>query len=151
MATSGAMMSVATSPGCRIPPPIEIVQLNGNGYGTKKSLGATNGSTVNRKRTWLSPIVATITITRGRSNRRRKSSSHSAPRHIERKRTKISDGPVLDVQIERQLEQEHRGDDPELALSEVEDAGRAVEQHEAQRQQPVEEAGHEALHDAEQS
>ena len=38
-----------------------------------------NGSAVSARRTWLRPIVATITRTRGRLKRRRSTSSDNAP------------------------------------------------------------------------
>ena len=49
------------------------------GTACNRFFGRMKGSAVKTNSTWLSPMVATMTSTRGRSNRRRSTSSQSAP------------------------------------------------------------------------
>ena len=53
--------------------------------------------------------------------------------------------PVVEVEVRRELDQEHGGDDADLALGEVQDPVGAVDEDQAQRQQPVAQAVEEAL------
>ena len=78
-ATIGATMRVSTSPGEKMVVPRVNDRSNGTGTGLYRLCGRMNGSAVNARRTWLRPMVATITRTRGRLNRRRSTSSDSAP------------------------------------------------------------------------
>ena len=55
------------------------VRCTGTGKGLNRFFGRMKGRAVRTKSTWLSPIVATITSTRGRLKRRRSTSSLSAP------------------------------------------------------------------------
>ena len=77
--TTGATIRVRTSPGEKRNVPTWKVQLMGTGKGWKSFLGRMKGNTVKRKSTCDRPMVATITITRGRLNSRRRMSSDSAP------------------------------------------------------------------------
>ena len=52
---------------------------NGTGKALKRFFGRMNGRAVNTNRTWLNPMVATITSTLGRLNSRRSRSSLRAP------------------------------------------------------------------------
>ena len=54
-------------------------KLNGTGNGLNRFFGRMKGRAVNTNSTWLRPMVATMTSTRGRLNRRRRRSSLSAP------------------------------------------------------------------------
>jgi len=45
--------------------------------------------------------------------------------------------PVVEVEVRRQLDQEHGGNDTDLPLSEVQDPVGPVDEHQPQRQQPV--------------
>ena len=78
-ATIGATMSVSTSPGVNVKLLTVKLRWIGTGNGRDRFLGRTNGSAVKRNSTCDSPIVATITRTRGRSKIRRNTSSHTAP------------------------------------------------------------------------
>ena len=79
MATSGATTSVSTWPGVkRIGAEWKETSI-GTGNGSKRFFGRMNGRAVKTNRTWLRPMVATITRTRGRLNRRRSRSSLRAP------------------------------------------------------------------------
>ncbi len=51
----------------------------GTGKALKRFFGRMKGRAVKTNRTWLSPMVATMTSTRGRLNSRRSSSSLRAP------------------------------------------------------------------------
>ena len=51
----------------------------GTGNGLNRFFGRMKGSAVKTNRTWLNPMVATMTSTRGRLNSRRSSSSLRAP------------------------------------------------------------------------
>ena len=55
------------------------VTSNGTGNGLYRFFGRMKGSAVKTKSTWLRPMVATITRTLGRLNRRRSNSSLRAP------------------------------------------------------------------------
>jgi hypothetical protein len=59
-------------------PMLKVVEM-GTGNARKSLLGRMNGSRVNRNRTWDRPMVATMTMTRGRLNSRRSTSSDNAP------------------------------------------------------------------------
>ena len=78
-ATIGATISVSTWPGVKTNPPTLKLQLIGTGNGRDSFFGRMNGSAVSRNSTCESPIVATITKTRGRLKSRRSVSSQSAP------------------------------------------------------------------------
>ena len=57
----------------------DVLRLIGTGKGRERFFGRMNGSAVNKNKTWESPMVATITSTRGRLKIRRSVSSQSAP------------------------------------------------------------------------
>ena len=78
-ATIGATMSVMTSPGGNKKLPMWKDQSTGTGKARKSFLGRMKGKRVKRNRTWERPMVATMTMTRGRLNSRRSKSSESAP------------------------------------------------------------------------
>ena len=63
---------------------------NGTGKGLNRFFGRMKGSAVNTNSTWLSPMVATMTRTRGRLNNRRSSSSLMAPTAAARPRDSTS-------------------------------------------------------------
>ncbi len=79
MATRGATTRVITSPGVKTYEPMRKETSKGTGNGLYRFAGRMNGRAVSTNRTWLSPMVATMTSTRGRSARRRSRSSLSAP------------------------------------------------------------------------
>ena len=58
----------------------------GTGNGLNRFFGRMKGRAVNTNSTWLSPMVATMTSTRGRLNRRRSNSSERAPTAAARSR-----------------------------------------------------------------
>ena len=78
-ATIGATMRVSTAPGPKTKPPMAKDRWMGTGNGADRCLGRMKGKAVKTKSTWESPMVATMTSTRGRSNSRRRTSSERAP------------------------------------------------------------------------
>src|ERR1700683_1213436 len=79
MATIGAATSDTTSPGGNLKPSSVNEVLIGTGKGSKSFFGLMKGRTVSRYRTCDRPMVATITIIRGRLNSLRSNSSDPAP------------------------------------------------------------------------
>ena len=77
--TTGATIRVMTSPGEKRKVPMWNVQSMGTGKGRYSFLGRMKGNTVKRNSTCDRPMVATMTMTRGRLNRRRRMSSDNAP------------------------------------------------------------------------
>ena len=78
-ATIGATMRVTTSPGAKRNVPMWNDQSTGTGNARNSFLGRMKGKRVKRNSTWDRPMVATMTMTRGRLKSRRSKSSDSAP------------------------------------------------------------------------
>ncbi len=77
--TMGATINVRTSPDEKRKVPMWNVQWMGTGKARYSFFGRMKGNTVKRNRTCDNPMVATMTMTRGRLNRRRRMSSDNAP------------------------------------------------------------------------
>ena len=124
------------------------VQSMGTGNGSEQLLGPDEGeAAVKRNSTCDRPMVATMTMTRGRLNRRRSTSSDNAPDRGRQRDGGDERDPVVDPEVVVELDQEDGRHHAQLALGEVDHPAGAVDEHQAHRQQPVVEAEDGTLED----